>query len=68
VHFADNVYDHGPVIVQRCVPVLEDDSPDTLAARVFEQECIAYPEAIRLFAGGRLRIEGQLVRVLSPES
>jgi phosphoribosylglycinamide formyltransferase-1 len=68
VHFADNVYDHGPVIVQRCVPVLEDDTPDTLAARVFEQECIAYPEAIRLFAGGRLRIEGQLVRVLSPES
>jgi phosphoribosylglycinamide formyltransferase-1 len=63
VHFADNVYDHGPIIVQRCVPVLEDDTPDTLAARVFEQECIAYPEAIRLFAEGRLRIEGQRVRI-----
>lgn len=63
VHFADNVYDNGPIIVQRCVPVLEDDTADTLAARVFEQECIAYPEAIRLFAAGRLRIEGQRVRI-----
>lgn len=64
VHFADNVYDHGPIIVQRCVPVLEDDTPDTLAAKVFEQECIAYPEAIRLFAEGRLRIDGQRARIL----
>lgn len=64
VHFADNVYDHGPIIVQRCVPVLEDDTPDTLAARVFGQECIAYPEAIRLFAEGRLKIEGPRVRIL----
>ncbi len=64
VHFADNVYDHGPIIVQRCVPVLEDDTPDALAARVFQQECIAYPEAIRLFAEGRLRIEDRRVRIL----
>jgi phosphoribosylglycinamide formyltransferase 1 len=64
VHLADNVYDHGPIIVQRCVPVLEDDTPDALAARVFEQECIAYPEAIRLFAEGRLRIDGHRVRIL----
>jgi formyltetrahydrofolate-dependent phosphoribosylglycinamide formyltransferase len=64
VHFADNVYDHGPIIVQRVVPVLDDDTPDTLAARVFEQECEAYPEAIRLFAEGRLRVEGRRVRVL----
>ncbi len=64
VHFADNVYDHGPIILQRVVPVLEDDTADTLAARVFEQECEAYPEAIRLFAEGRLRIEGRRVRVL----
>lgn len=64
VHFADNVYDHGPIILQRAVPVLDDDTPDTLAARVFEQECEAYPEAIRLFAEGRLRIEGRRVRVL----
>jgi formyltetrahydrofolate-dependent phosphoribosylglycinamide formyltransferase len=64
VHFADNEYDHGPIILQRTVPVLEDDTPDTLAARVFAQECEAYPEAILLFAEGRLRIEGRRVRVL----
>ena len=63
VHFCDNAYDHGPIILQRRVPVLPDDTPDTLAARVFEQECIAYPQAIRLFAAGRLRIEGQRVAV-----
>jgi phosphoribosylglycinamide formyltransferase-1 len=63
VHFADNVYDHGPIILQRTVPVLDDDTPDTLAARVFEQECEAYPEAIRLFAEGRLRIVGRRVRI-----
>ena len=63
VHFADNQYDHGPIILQRPVPVLDDDSPDTLAARVFEEECEAYPEAIRLFAEGRLRIEGRRVRI-----
>ncbi len=64
VHFVDNEYDHGPIIVQRCVPILEDDTPETLADRVFEQELIAYPEAIRLFAADRLHIDGQRVRVL----
>jgi formyltetrahydrofolate-dependent phosphoribosylglycinamide formyltransferase len=54
VHFANNEYDAGPIILQRQCPVLPDDTPDTLAERVFEQECIAYPEAIRLFAEGRL--------------
>mgnify|MGYP001768141388 FL=1 len=68
VHFADNVYDHGPVIVQKTVPVLDDDTPDTLARRVFEKECEAYPEAIQLFAEGRLRIEGRRVRVLPPRA
>jgi phosphoribosylglycinamide formyltransferase 1 len=63
VHFADNEYDHGPIVLQRVVPVLDDDTPETLAARVFEQECEAYPEAIRLFAEGRLRIEGRRVRI-----
>jgi len=63
VHFADNEYDHGPIILQRTAPVLDDDTPDTLAARVFEQECIAYPEAVRLFGEGRLKIEGRRVRV-----
>src|SRR5207253_6700036 len=66
VHFADNVYDNGPIILQRTVPVLDHDTPDTLAARVFEQECEAYPEAIRLFAEGKLRIEGRKVRTAEP--
>lgn len=64
VHFVDNEYDHGPIIIQRKVPVLDGDTPETLAARVFEQECIAYPEAIRLFAEGKLRIEDGRVRIL----
>lgn len=65
VHFADNEYDHGPIIVQRTVAVLDDDTPEALQARVFAQECEAYPEAITLFAEGRLRIEGRRVRVLA---
>jgi len=64
VHFADNQYDHGPIIIQKAVPVLDDDTPETLAKRVFEKECEAYPEAINLFAEGRLKIEGRRVRIL----
>ena len=64
VHFADNEYDHGPIIVQRTVDVRDDDTPETLAARVFAQECEAYPEAIALFAQGRLRVEGNRVRIV----
>jgi formyltetrahydrofolate-dependent phosphoribosylglycinamide formyltransferase len=63
VHFADNVYDHGPVILQRAVEVLDDDSPDSLADRVFAAECEAYPEAIRLFAEGKLHLHGRRVRI-----
>jgi folate-dependent phosphoribosylglycinamide formyltransferase PurN len=63
VHFADNVFDHGPIILQRAVPVLDGDTAETLAARVFDQECEAYPEAIRLFAEGRLHIDGRSVRI-----
>lgn len=63
VHFVDNEYDHGPIITQRAVPVLDADTPETLAARVFAEECIAYPDAIRWFADGRLQVEGQRVRV-----
>lgn len=63
VHFCNHEYDRGPIIVQRCAPVLEGDTPDTLAARVFEQECEAYPEAIALFAAGRLHIKGGQVRI-----
>ncbi len=64
VHFATNEYDAGPIILQRCIPVRETDDADSLAGRVFEQECAAYPEAVRLFAAGRLRIEGRRVYVL----
>lgn len=63
VHFVDNEYDHGPIILQRVVPVEDDDTPATLAARVFAAECEAYPEALRLYAAGRLRIEGRRVRI-----
>jgi len=66
VHFADNEYDHGPIILQRVVPVLDDDTPESLAARVFEQECEAYPEAIRLYAAGALEVVGRRVRVKRP--
>jgi formyltetrahydrofolate-dependent phosphoribosylglycinamide formyltransferase len=58
VHFANNEYDAGPIILQHKVLVLPDDTPDTLADRVFEQECLAYPEAIRLFAEGKVRMAG----------
>jgi formyltetrahydrofolate-dependent phosphoribosylglycinamide formyltransferase len=64
VHFADNEYDHGPIVTQRVVPVLDDDTPETLAARVFAAECEAYPQAIQWFAQGRLRIEGRRVKVV----
>jgi folate-dependent phosphoribosylglycinamide formyltransferase PurN len=66
VHFVNNRYDDGPIVLQRAVPVRAEDAPDDLAARVFEQECIAYPEAIRLFAEGRLRIEGRIVHIDDP--
>jgi formyltetrahydrofolate-dependent phosphoribosylglycinamide formyltransferase len=64
VHFVDEDYDRGPVILQASVPVLEDDTPDTLAERVQAEERELYPKAIQLFAEGRLRIEGRRVRIL----
>ncbi|MCC6445185.1 MAG: phosphoribosylglycinamide formyltransferase [Armatimonadetes bacterium] len=63
VHFADEEYDHGPIILQIPVPVLDGDTSETLSARVHEQEMIAYPRAIRWFAEGRLSVEGRRVRV-----
>lgn len=58
VHFCDDSYDTGPILVQRACEVRDDDSPDTLAARVFEQESLAYPQALKLIASGRVQIRG----------
>jgi phosphoribosylglycinamide formyltransferase-1 len=63
VHFADAEYDCGPIILQEAVPVWEDDTPETLAARVQAAERRIVPEAIRLIAEGRLAIEGRRVRI-----
>jgi phosphoribosylglycinamide formyltransferase 1 len=63
VHFVDNQYDHGPIILQRVVPVMDDDTPDSLAARVFAAECEALPEALRLIASGRVSADGRRVKV-----
>jgi phosphoribosylglycinamide formyltransferase-1 len=63
VHFVDEECDHGPIIIQAAVPILEDDTEETLAARILEQEHRIYPEAVRLFFQGRLRVEGRRVRV-----
>jgi phosphoribosylglycinamide formyltransferase-1 len=63
VHFCTNEYDKGPIIVQRTCEAKDTDTPDTLAARVFEQECIAYPQAIRLFAEGKLLVQNNIVKI-----
>ena len=63
VHFVDNQYDHGPIILQRAVSVLDDDTDDTLAARVFEAECEALPEALRLIGAGRISVAGRKVTI-----
>ncbi len=64
VHFCTNEYDKGPIIVQRACEVKETDNPDTLAARVFKQECIAYPHAIRLFAEGKILVQDDKVKIM----
>jgi formyltetrahydrofolate-dependent phosphoribosylglycinamide formyltransferase len=68
VHFADDHYDHGPIILQSCVPVLDEDTADSLAARVLALEYELYPQAIQLFAEGRLAIDGRRVRILPPRT
>ncbi|HOL94027.1 MAG TPA: phosphoribosylglycinamide formyltransferase [bacterium] len=66
VHFVDEGYDTGPIILQKAVEVYDDDTPETLAARVQAAEREIYPEAIRLFAANRLRIEGRRVKIVDP--
>ncbi len=65
VHFVTEQVDGGPIIVQRAVKVLEQDTVDSLAERVLQEEHQAYPEAVRLFCEGRLKIEGRRVRIAS---
>lgn len=64
VHFVEEEYDSGAPIIQRCVPVLDDDDAETLAARVLEIEHQILPEALRLFAEGRVQVEGRRVRIV----
>ncbi len=61
VHFVDEMLDAGPIIVQRTVPVLDEDTADTLSARILEQEHLAYTEAIRIVLAGNFRVEGRRV-------
>lgn len=64
IHFVDEGMDHGPIILQDTVPVLDDDNEDTLAARVLTKEHILYPKAIELFVDGRLElIDDRHVRI-----
>lgn len=62
-HICDDAYDAGPIIAQRCVPVRDDDTPETLADRVFAAECDLYPTVIRAFAEGRIQQDGRRVTI-----
>lgn len=66
VHLVDEAYDTGPIVLQEPVPVYQDDTPEALAARVLEVEHRLYPEALRLFADGRITVEGRRVRIAEP--
>ena len=61
VHFVDNEYDHGPIIWQQPVPVFDDDTAHSLAARVFETELEAYPHVLKLLAEGKIELNGRRV-------
>jgi phosphoribosylglycinamide formyltransferase-1 len=63
VHFVDENLDCGPIILQKCVPVLKDDDEESLSDRILAEEHKCYPEAIRLFCEGRLEIVGRSVRI-----
>ena len=65
VHFVDEGTDSGPIILQKVVPVLDDDTEDTLADRILVQEHIAMPEALKLWAEDKLEINGRKVKVLA---
>ncbi len=64
VHFVDEELDHGPIIVQRTVPVLDNDDAETLSHRILEQEHKAYPEALKLICEDRIKIQGRRARIV----
>jgi phosphoribosylglycinamide formyltransferase-1 len=63
VHFVTEGVDAGPIILQAAVPLLEGDTEESLAARILVEEHRIYPQAIRLFAQGRLSVSGRQVRI-----
>jgi phosphoribosylglycinamide formyltransferase-1 len=63
VHFVDEGVDSGPVVLQKAVPVIEGDNEESLSARILEQEHELYPEAVRLFCEGRIKIKGRMVSI-----
>lgn len=67
VHFVDEGMDSGPIIMQAAVPVYDDDTEETLGARVLEQEHIIFPKAIQLYCEGRLKVEGRHVTILEKQ-
>ncbi len=67
VHLTDDEYDHGPIVAQEVVPVLRDDTVETLAARVLQAEHRLYPEAVALFAARRVQVEGRRVLIAPPQ-
>lgn len=68
VHFVDNDFDHGPIIAQHACEVRSDDTPQTLAARVFQRECDALPAAISAIAAGRISVVGRQVNIQPQET
>jgi len=63
VHYVDPMEDHGPIIIQKCVPVYDTDTKETLGPRILEWEHKIFPKAIELFCDGRLHVEGRMVKI-----
>jgi len=63
VHFVDQHSDHGPIIIQKCIPAYDNDTEDTLGARILKWEHKIFPKAIELYCDGRLKVKGRIVRI-----
>jgi len=64
VHYVDAGMDTGPIVLQRCIPVIDDDTPESLHARIQKAEHVAYPEALNLISSGRVEVAGRKVRIV----